>query len=574
MTYSHYGEKRSINDIGADFFEFLLKRDPLYASSIGQKRFNHLLADISQKALLEQEKIYQAFKAELSSIDSQTIDAKDLIAYDFLRHEIDSTLNIQSCKLPLWVVDQQSGPQIALAELSSGQVINNYQDLDNLITRYQKAGAYLFEHIINLKTGLKLGLTSPAINISHVIAQLDQQLKLAPEQSSYQVDLADLPESWSQEQKNTAHKSLKMAITKHVYPGLLAYRDFLRLELLPQARKEQQVGLKYLELGPTCYQNMIERHTGTKLSASQIHALGLAEVSRIKDSMLKLVIENTTFTDVDSYIRALKADPNQYLADGQALVRYNQELLARAQAAITKAFNKLPSTKIEVKALEAFREQYAPVAYYFEAPAGNDKPAYYYLNTYQSELRPLYNMAALAFHEALPGHHIQISLANENTSIPLFQRHIGQTAFVEGWALYAEILARELGLYHTTAEQFGSLNYELWRALRLVVDTGIHDLGWSRQEAIDYLFNNSALTKDEVVNEIDRYIIWPAQALAYKIGQLEFQDLRSTAEMALKEHFSLSDFHDQVLSQGAMPLSSLRTATVSWLEDKIQWTKN
>lgn len=234
------------------------------------------------------------------------------------------------------------------------------------------------------------------------------------------------------------------------------------------------------------------------------------------------------------------------------------ELVKRAEAALPKAFKRLPKTPIVVIPIERFREKNAPAAYYEEAPIDQSHPAYYYLNLFNATKRPRYSLPALTFHEAVPGHHLQIALAQENPDLRRYGHQLPETAFVEGWALYAEILSRELGLYHGVDELFGSLNYELWRAMRLVVDTGIHHLGWSREQAINYMADNSALTQEEIVNEVDRYIMMPAQALSYKIGQLTISELRASTELNLAQDFSLPDFHDQILKRGAMPLKALR----------------
>ncbi len=267
------------------------------------------------------------------------------------------------------------------------------------------------------------------------------------------------------------------------------------------------------------------------------------------------------------YLKTIAARKDQYAADAAALLEVNRELMARAMRALPRAFGRLPKTVIEVKAIEDFRARDAPAAYYYGAPQDASRPAYYYVNTDRPEVRLLYKMPALAFHEAVPGHHLQIALASENTALPVFQREMGHTAFVEGWALYAEGLADELGLYRTADEKLGQLSYEMWRAVRLVVDAGLHTKGWTREQAIDYLVAKTGHRREEAENEVDRYIIWPGQALAYKMGELEIRALRRTAQQTLGEKFDLRAFHDRLLAHGAVPLDVARRVVEAWIAE-------
>lgn len=555
---------RSVNEIGEEYFEFTLKNDPFYATYIGDHRFDNLLPNITPAGRKKVSRRLEEFKAELKVIDPRRLGDKDRIRFDFLSHEIETKIGLEDCRFPLWLVDQLEGPQIAFMELAKNHSLQEQKDVVNLLERYRQSHTFFLDHIANLREGRSRGLVAAKINIHHVIDQLDHQLAEDPKMSPFMINADHLPKSLAKQQKSELETEILTTITNIIYPALGAYRDYLKYELLPDAR--ERVGINALALGETCYQNLIERHTGLRKSPQEIHALGLSEVVRIQESMRKLIKDHTDVADEKAFIANLKNSTSQYLKSADELIAHNQALVRRATEALPRAFGILPKTKIEVVALEDYRQKHAPVAYYHEASGDGVRPAYYYLNTYQPERRPLYNMAALAFHEAVPGHHLQISLANENTEIPRFQRHLGQTAFIEGWALYAEILARELELYQGIGEIFGSLNYELWRAVRLVVDTGIHYQGWSRDQAIAYLANNSALTNNEIVNEIDRYIVMPGQALAYKIGQMEFISLRNMCEGKLKDQFSLQAFHDHLLAHGAMPMTTLRNATMRWLD--------
>ncbi|MCA9540747.1 MAG: DUF885 domain-containing protein [Myxococcales bacterium] len=347
-------------------------------------------------------------------------------------------------------------------------------------------------------------------------------------------------------------------------PALRGYRNFLEREILPHSRNRP--GVDGLRDGAACYQAMIASHTGLEETPEAIHQLGLQEVARIQAEMQTLATEMGA-ADPAALMAALDARPDQHAADAEALLAYNRDLLARAQAALPRAFGRLPKTPIELKALEAFRAADAPAAYYYGAPDDGSRPAYYYLNTHDATERLLYQMPALAFHEAVPGHHLQIALAKETLDLPMFMRESGNSAFTEGWALYAERLARELDLYRTPEERFGALTYEIWRAARLVVDTGLHAKGWRRQEAIDYLNGLLGHDEGEIINEVDRYIAWPGQALAYKVGELEIRRLRAEAEAARGTNFDLRAFHDRVLRNGSVPLRVLRADIEAWLKE-------
>lgn len=562
---------RSITEIGEEYFDFVLENDPFYATALGDHRFNDLLPDVSSSARKRASLRLREFRAELLAVNTSMLCEDERLRYDFLSHEIVSSIGAEDCHFPLWTVDQLNGPHISMMEISRNQRLETEHDVEDLLKRYHHIRKFFADHVENLREGKRRGLYASKIAIAHVVEQLDNQLAQTPNASPFMLTSTQLPHAISAEKKTALSVQLETTIAQEVYPALMVYRDFLKHELLPHAR--DPVGINTLPLPANCYQNLIERYTGLRKSPKILHEEGKEEVSRIKEEIRNLIRSHTDVNDEKYYIAKLKKDPQQFFATRQALIAHNQALVERATRVLPLAFGRLPTTKLEVIPLEDYREKHAPAAYYYEAPSDNTRCAYYYLNTYQPQTRPRYNMAALAFHEAVPGHHLQIALANENTKIPRFQRHLRQTAFVEGWALYAELLSRELKLYHGVEETFGSLNYELWRALRLVVDTGIHHHGWSRDQAIAYLGDNSALSREEVINEIDRYIVWPGQALAYKIGQLEITSLRKLCETTLKEKFSLKNFHDQILKNGALPLTTLRSATMHWLEQQVKLAK-
>ena len=477
------------------FWQDQMRESPVWATYLGDRRYDDNLPDLSFAAEQGRRQKLQEFLKSLEAIDQKSLSFDDQVTYEVLEHELKSGLLSDICQTHLWSVDHLNGPQVWLLELPNHHTVRDANDLETLKARYKKSRELFEQHVQNLKLGMQKGLTPYRHNVELVIEQIR--------------DMKDTP----------------------ISEGLNLYKDFLKDTLLAAARTEPGINA-------ACYKALISKYTGTTLAPEEIHRMGLAEVARIKSAKKK-------------------GSSARYAKSREALIQHNTDLVERATAELSKVFSKIPKTPIYVKEMEAFREKTSPAAYYYQAPQDGSRPAYYYLNTHDFQKRPLGNMAALAFHEAVPGHHLQVGLQNENQHIPEFQRQMGQTAFVEGWALYAEKLAGELDLYKTVDEKMGALDYELWRALRLVVDTGIHAMGWSREKAIVYLAGESSLPRHEVVNEIDRYITWPGQALAYKIGEMTISNLRAKAKEQLKDHFDIKQFHDVVLSHGAVPLSTL-----------------
>lgn len=555
-----------LDQIAHEFWEQTVKQNPTWATYIGDHRYDHLLPNWTPEARKKYKLSLQTLNKKLLNISPEKLSPQQISTFSALKHQLDSQLAIDVCKNENWVVDQLEGPQIWLADLPSYQVIKATEDAVNLITRYHRVGDFFDVHIQNLRTGLAENLTSPRKNVELVIAQLDFQLAQGSEKSPF-LKLTFDSEYGKSEKEAVVHEA-EYAVKHVIWPALQSYRDFLQTEILPAAREIS--GISGLPEGDRCYAALIENHTGLKSSAAEIHKLGQQEVRRIKSEMEVLAKKTRPELTFSDFLAQLRTDPAQFAPDRKALIRHNEDLLKRAKMALNDVFFEIPKTPVAIKPMETFREKEAPAAYYFEATGDADSSAYYYLNTYKANERPLYNMAALAFHEAVPGHHFQIALNNENKSLPMFQRKLGHTAFIEGWALYAESLAGEMGLYHTPEEKMGALNYELWRALRLVVDTGIHAQSWSRAQSIDYLATETALPPHEVENEIDRYIIWPGQALAYKIGQLTISDLRQKAKTKLGKTFSVKAFHDQVLKNGPIPLGALKTNLDRWMNGSIR----
>jgi uncharacterized protein (DUF885 family) len=351
---------------------------------------------------------------------------------------------------------------------------------------------------------------------------------------------------------------MRAAVFDGVRPAMARYRDFLRDSVLPVARAEDKVGVRNVPDGDTCYAAMIRRYTSLELTAQEIHEIGLRETKRIMGEMRALGAKVLATENLEETLTRLRTDPALYFDTRDSVEEQASEALARAREAIPQYFGILPEAPCEVVRMVPHEEKHSTIAYYRQPALDGSMPGRYFINTYAPETRPRYEAEALAFHEAIPGHHLQIAIAQELQDIPEFRKHTGVTAYVEGWALYTERLADEMGLYSGDLDRIGMLSFEAWRACRLVVDTGMHAMGWSRQQAIDFMLANSALAENNIVNEVDRYIAWPGQALAYKLGQLEILSLRAEAKQAAGDAFDIRKFHDVVLRNGAVSLTTLR----------------
>jgi uncharacterized protein (DUF885 family) len=343
-----------------------------------------------------------------------------------------------------------------------------------------------------------------------------------------------------------------------VRPAFARYRDVLHDEVLPVARRSDVPGLMHVPGGADAYRRLIRHHTSLDLDAEQVHATGLSEIARIDAEFVELGARVLGTGDLPGTLMRLRDDPALFFATRDEVQAKATDALARARDAIPDWFGILPATPCEVVRMEAHEEKHSTLAYYRQPAADGSRPGQYFVNTYQPETRARYEAEALAYHEAIPGHHLQLAIGQERTDLPVFRRHLGPTAFVEGWGLYSERLSDEMGLYSGDLDRFGILSFDAWRACRLVVDTGMHALGWSRDEAIAFMSAHTALAANNIANEVDRYIVWPAQALGYKIGQLEMLRLRAEARDRLGEGFRIRAFHDVVLGAGAVPLSTLR----------------
>jgi uncharacterized protein (DUF885 family) len=534
---------------------------PLYATAIGDHRFDGKLDELSPETRTRLLQSMADIRIVADQIAVGELGSEDALTLELLRARLEEGSASTVCDFELWTVDQLFGPQIELAQTQLYYPLGTAQGAAELAARYSQAGRFFDQIIANLSRGLAAGKIAPKVNVQRVIDQLDKLLErneLLPPEDRF----AGLPKA----QRVSARDAVRRAVEEQVLPGLRRYRAFLSQQILPKARGD--VGLWAIAGGDTCYAFLIRHHTGSPLTPPQLHELGLSELNKIEAEQEQIAHEQGA-TDRKAFLKSLDGRKDQFKQNAAELLDWNKATLARAMAALPQAFSRMPPRPIETRAIEEYRAPSSTVAFYQPAPDDGSQPAVYYVNTYKSETRALYNEEALCFHESVPGHHLQISLAQELKGLPDFRRHTGETAFVEGWALYTERLADEvLHLYSGPPARFGMLGYQAWRASRLVVDTGMHALHWDRERALQFFREHTTLPEQEAANEIDRYVAHPGQALAYMLGELEIYRLRREAEQRLAAKFDLKEFHDVVLSHGAVPLRTLARIEGEWLDRK------
>jgi len=529
---------QQLRTIVDESWEATLRENPTTATYLGDFRYNERLADISDAGRARRRGLHEGFLARLRALDAAALDENDRVTADILKLQLEQGLEEERHKFWQWEVDQMGGPQAEFPQLLNYHPLADVKGLD---ARFRAFSAWMDQYLGNLRAGLREDRVAMRVAVERVIGQLKGLLATPEEKSPF-----------------AAKPELLPAIRESVYPAYRKMLKFLEEEYLPKART-RDVGLWALPGGKEAYAFRIRFHTTTDLGAEEIHRIGLQELRAIQDEMRKIAKG-----DLKPFMDQLKKEPKNFFASREELLDSARRELAKANAKLPAWFKRLPKNECEVKAIEDYRERDCVAAFYYPPDEKLTRKGIFYANTFDAASRPRFNMPALAIHEAVPGHHLQIALALEIEGLPSFRRQASFTAFVEGWGLYSERLGDEMGLYDDDLARFGMLTYQAWRACRLVVDTGLHALKWTRQQAIDFFMENVALTETEVLNEVDRYIIWPGQALAYMIGKREILALRDEAKKAMGARFDIKEFHDVVLRNGAIPLTTLRRLVREW----------
>ena len=555
--------------LASEYWQAHLAADPIEATLLGTHGYDDRMPDESPEARAAERRLLDALRTRLvTEVPEAAVTGADRVTRSLLAEQIDGDLAFIDCHLEEWSVDPRDGPQVAYQDLAGLQSVEKPANGRALIARWRAMPRTLGQRTDNVLRGLAQGKVSARSEVARVVRQLDELL--AKPDSEW--PLAAPPSrvrgpDWPPEDLKQFRLDLLAAIANGIRPAFDRYREALRDRVLPVARGDATVGILNVAGGAACYASLARVHTSLAIDPLAVHQVGLDELRRIRARMQELgpaAVGTANFTEIQRRLRGEPKDPAMFFSTREEIERSAREALARAQAALPRFVKRLPRAPCEVKRIERHEEQDAPIAYYRQPAIDGSRPGTYYVNTFEPGLRPRYESESLAFHEAVPGHHVQITLAQELTDVPEFRKHLGVTAFVEGWGLYAEGLADELGLYSSPLARMGRLSLEAWRAARLVVDTGIHALGWSRSMAVRFLTANTTIAASNIENEVDRYIGWPGQALAYKLGEMELLRLRAEARRQMGPAFELAAFHDVVLGSGAVSLAVLRGQVARW----------
>jgi len=542
-----------------DYWQLKLEESPSRATYLGDHRYDDRLEDFSDSARIIGINRRKAMLTQLDRVDLAHATPANQLSAAILRRELSD--DIESAELParFMPISQQNGPHITLPLLRLSQPMDSDAACRKYAARLAAFPDQVDQVIARMREGMKRGIVAPKIIIEKALPAIEMQITDDPKQS-------DLYKTYAEKRAASVSpqtEELMLASTTKAITGYRNLRQFLRVEYLPKCT--DTVGIGHLPGGKQWYAAAARLHTTTTKTPAELHQLGLAEVKRINGEMQRIMAKENFTGTVAEFCEVLRNRPDQHFNSASEMLTDFAAVLKASDANLPKCFGRLPRAPYVLKEIEPFRAPAAPAAYYYQAPDVGTRPAYYYVNTYQPDKRPRFTMEALSYHEAMPGHHLQISLAQENTALPEFRRHSDFTVFIEGWGLYSECLGKELGGYRDNYQEFGRQTFDAWRACRLVVDTGMHNMGWTRQQAIDFMAANTALARLDIESEIDRYIAWPGQALAYKVGQLEISRMRAEAEQKLGPKFDLRSFHDELLAEGAIPLDVLQKRMSDWL---------
>ncbi|WP_397580508.1 DUF885 domain-containing protein [Sphingorhabdus sp.] len=564
-------ESQKLSALFAADDEASLQRNPLNAMFRGDMRYADRFGDfISDAYFANERKAAEANLEALKSIERDRLNATDKIAYDvFKQNQTDALKGLSKEIMDLTVVrplNHFSGFHTFYPTFASGQgaaPFKTLQDYDNNLKRHKEFIILMDRSIDRFRQGMATGVFETKMTITNVVDQLNTQLAQKTEESPYYGPILKFPEGFSDADKARLTSEYRDIVENGLYPANARLRDFLRDSYLPLAR--EQVGLSAMKGGEGLYQYMIEQTTTLPLKADDIHNLGLSEVARITSGMEAIRKEVGFKGTLPEFFDHLRSDPKFKLASRDALTQGYYDIGKKVDATISTQFKYLPKAPLEIKPYEEFREKYEAGGSYQPGTPDGSRAGTFYFNAYDLPSRTTPGMTTLYLHEGAPGHHFQISIAQENEKLPAFMRFGGNTAYVEGWALYSETLGYDMGLFKDPYQRFGTLSDEMLRAMRLVVDTGLHSKGWTRQQAIDYMLANSDMGKTDATAEVERYIAIPTQALAYKIGSLTIMRLKEKARTQLGKKFDVREFHNQVLNTGALPLTVLEKKIDDWI---------
>ena len=541
-----------------------IDENPLYASYMGDKSSNQDWPDLSEKSLRIRQKKTRDVLEKIKNIDTEKLSEENKLNHRLFLYNYERSVRGQQFDSHLLVFGQRGGIQLE-HETAESLGFMSRQDYLDWIARLEKLPNYIEQHITLAKLGIERNVTAPKILMERVARQIELQLVDEPTDSPFFNVFETIPANI--EDRSEIREKAIQVISEDVIPAYHKFRDFFRDEYLPASRTT--IGVSDLPNGKAWYENLARYHTSTELMPDEIHQIGLSEVKRIRTEMNKIIERVGWEGTFDEFLNFLRTDPQFYFETGEELLQAYLATSKKLDPKIVPLFKVLPRMPYGIKPIPIESAPDTTTAYYMRPSADGSRAGYYYVNLYKPEVRPKYEIEVLSVHEAVPGHHLQIALAMEIENIPNFRKYSGYTAYVEGWGLYSESLGYDMGLYQDPYSEFGALTYDMWRAVRLVVDTGMHYKGWSREQAIEFFKENAAKTEQDIINEVDRYLIMPGQALAYKIGQLKIMELKKKSKESLGEKYDIKEFHHVILGEGALPLDILEEKVDQYIENNL-----
>ncbi|MDQ2833326.1 MAG: DUF885 domain-containing protein [Acidobacteriota bacterium] len=557
---------QALSSLLHEIWEDHLKESPEFATSIGDKRYDDELTDYSVKAVNQRLQRGLGYIEQLGAIETTGLtDQEQLSAELMLRSLIDEQ---QAAKFKEWEmpVNQFYGFHTDLPQLAGRTDFNTAKDYDDYIKRMKKVPLAFSQVMTNMQLGADEGRTPPQYLMEKVLLQVQALADQKPEESAFAQPLKKFPNALNAADRKRISDELLAAISSDVLPSYKRFSGFLKAEYIPKARKDP--GISAIPGGDAYYAFRVRQSTTLEKTPAEIHQIGLDEVKRDEAEMLAIV-KRLGFADINSFSTALKTNSKEHPSSPDALIEAYRGYIAGMKPKLPELFGRLPKAPLEVVPVPAYMEKDQAAAYYDNGTPDGSRPGRVYVNTYNFAQRSLAPVESVSYHEGLPGHHLQISIAQELTGLPEFRKFTYFTAYTEGWGLYSERLGKDIGFYKDPYNDYGRLEADMWRAIRLVVDTGVHSQHWTRQQMVDFFHDHSAIDETNVQAEVDRYIAWPGQALGYKMGQLKILELREKAKTALGPKFDIRAFHDEVLDSGALPMDVLERRVNAWIEGQM-----
>jgi len=552
-------------------FEQNLALHPLDATEFGDYRYNDQYANsIGPEHRARQHDLDSEFLARLAEISRADLSAAEQLSYDMFKLRLETALAGERFPEHLAPENQFYSATSSFVQLGSGSGLHPFDTVkhyDDFLGRVDGFVIYVDQAIANMREGVRKGITQPRVLMQKYLPQVQSQLVDSAEESGFYAPITNMPDDFSAADRERLTAAYKDAIENKIIPAYARMSNYMTDEYLAAAR--ESVGMLDLPDGEAWYAHRVREITTTDLTPEEIHQIGLQEVERIHAEMRDVMQQVGFDGDLGAFFEYVNSDPQFFYTEPEQLIQGYNDMSAHIASLAPKLFTSFPRTPFEVRRVEAFREASASKGAYQSGLADGSRPGIFYANTYNVGTRPKWDMQSLFLHEAIPGHHFQISLQQENEDLPRFRRFYGFTAYIEGWGLYAESLGKELGVYTDPLDYFGALNAELWRSIRLVTDTGIHAKGWTRQQVLDYMHANSATSDTRAIAEAERFMAIPGQALAYKVGMLRIRAIRDSAEAQLGDKFDVRAFHTQVLNDGPLPLSMLETKIQKWADEQM-----